>query len=90
MTRDEAIPMLCVACGVSPASADINVTALHSIVDKLIAAEREACAKVCEEGMFLEGFGAKTEEPMDKRIGKAIANAIRARGDKYDRDTELN
>ena len=44
-------------------------------------AEREACAKVCEEGMFLEGFGAKTEEPMDKRIGKAIANAIRARGD---------
>jgi len=90
MTRDEAIPMLCVACGVSPASADINVTALHSIVDKLIAAEREACAKVCEEGMFLEGFGAKTEEPMDKRIGKAIANAIRARGDKDDRDTESN
>ena len=43
------------------------------------AGEREACAKVCEEGMFLEGFGAKTEEPMDKRIGKAIANAIRAR-----------
>ena len=41
MTRDEAIPMLCVACGVSPASADINVTALYSIVDKLIAAERE-------------------------------------------------
>jgi hypothetical protein len=49
MTRDEAIPMLCVACGVSPASADINVTALHLIVDKLIAAEREACALIADE-----------------------------------------
>ena len=49
MTRDEAIPMLCVACGVSPASADINVTALHSIVDKLIATKHEWIGLTDEE-----------------------------------------
>ena len=58
-----------------------NAAGLLDFAVLVAEAEREACAKVCEEGMFLEGFGAKTEEPMDKRIGKAIANAIRARGD---------
>jgi len=58
-----------------------NAAGLLDFAVLVAAAEREACAKLCEEGMFLEGFGAKTEEPMDKRIGKAIANAIRARGD---------
>ena len=68
MTRDEAIPMLCVACGVSPASADINVTALYSIVDKLIAAEREACALVAE-----------SYEPTCDSCPSGVANAIRGR-----------
>jgi hypothetical protein len=79
MTRDEAIPMLCVACGVSPASADINVTALHSIVDKLIAAEREACALIAE-----------SYEPTCESCPSGVANAIRHRGIKDDRDTESN
>ena len=79
MTRAEAIPMLCVACGVSPASADINVTALHSIVDKLIAAEREACALIAE-----------SYEPTCESCPSGVANAIRHRGIKDDRDTESN
>ena len=79
MTRDEAIPMLCVACGVSPASADINVTALHSIVDKLIAAEREACALIAE-----------SYEPTCESCPSGVANAIRHRGIKDDRDTISN
>jgi len=79
MTRDEAIPMLCVACGVSPASADINVTALHSIVDKLIAAEREACALIAE-----------SYEPTCESCPSGVANAIRHRGIKDDRDTKSN
>jgi len=49
MSRDEAIPMLCVACGVSPASADINVTALYSIVDKLIAASKREWIGLTDE-----------------------------------------
>ena len=85
MTRDEAIPMLCVACGVSPASADINVTALHSIVDKLIAAEREACAKVCEN---LGAYGK--DVAIQKATLSDAASAIRARRIEDDCDTESN
>jgi len=52
----------------------------EKFANAIAEAEREECAKLVEEGTFLEGVGAKTEEPMDKRIGKAIAAAIRARG----------
>ena len=39
-------------------------------IDTAILAEREACAKVCEQGEFMT-FGC-------------VAEAIRARGDKHD------
>jgi hypothetical protein len=58
---------------------DKLVRILEPFATLVAAAEREECAKICEEGTFLEGVGAKTDDPMDKRIGKAIANAIRAR-----------
>jgi hypothetical protein len=40
----------------------------------LIRGEREACAKVCEDGNFLHA------EAPDARFGKACATAIRNRG----------
>jgi hypothetical protein len=37
------------ACGMSTANSDINVFALEKIIADIKAAEREACAKLCEE-----------------------------------------
>ena len=49
---------------------DAAIKAAEKAVDVAIALEREACAKVCEEGEFMT-FGC-------------VAAAIRARGDKHD------
>jgi hypothetical protein len=40
-------------------------------IKSAVLAEREACAKLCES-------------PIAAQYGKALANAIRARGDKHD------
>jgi hypothetical protein len=42
--------------------------------EKMVVIEREACAKVCEDGNFLHA------EASDARFGKACATAIRNRG----------
>ena len=80
MTRDDIIRMAREAKAWDLIDHD-GIAALERFAALVAAAEREACAKVCEAGMFFEGVGAKTEEPMYRRIGKAIAAAIRARGE---------
>ena len=49
---------------------DANIAASRTILDAAVLAEREACAKVCEEFYSIEG------------IAQDCAAAIRARGDK--------
>ena len=50
-------------------------TAIGSAWRAAVAAEREACAKVAEEGRFL------TLDSPEARFGAALAAAIRARGE---------
>ena len=57
------------ACGSSTANSDINVFALERIIEDIKAAEREACAKLCESCHW-------------ELMPKEVARAIRARGDK--------
>jgi len=47
---------------------------LERFVNLVAAAEREACAKVTEDGRFLH------DDSPEARFGKACARAIRARG----------
>ena len=56
------------ACGMSTANSDINVFALEKIIADIKEAEREACAKLCEE--------------QDEYGCGQYAKAIRARGEK--------
>lgn len=68
MTKDEAMMRLTLAYGHNPAVADFNIVAVNHVLDSLIQAEREACAKVIEShGPFLAN-------------GAMLAEAIRARG----------
>ena len=54
--------------------ANARANALWTLMcKKMVAFEREACAKVCEGGNFLH------DEAPDARLGKACAAAIRAR-----------
>ena len=72
MTRDEALVLLTLAYGHHPALADFNIAAVNRVLDLLIQAEREACAKVCD---------AVAELPNDLMSDAPhIAAAIRARG----------
>ena len=72
---DDPVYRIIRACGMSTANSDINVFALERIVEDIKAAEREACAQLCESI-------AKPEENIyytAPLIDIAIA-AIRARG----------
>jgi hypothetical protein len=52
----------------------IVVTMCRDALRKLVASEREACAKVAENGRFLH------DDSPEAKFGKACAAAIRARG----------
>ena len=66
MTRSEVITSI-YALFNAPHNADINIVGLNKVLDDLVSAEREACAKVClEEAPSLDG--------------QLCAAAIRARG----------
>ena len=51
----------------------VTIKWMESFAALVAAAEREACAKVCEGGSFLH------DDAPDARFGKACAAAIRAR-----------
>ena len=65
MIRSEVITSI-YALFNAPHNADINIVGLNKVLDDLVSAEREACAKVCEE----PGWNA----------ANWCAKAIRARG----------
>ena len=48
MTKGEAVDALYAVFN-APHNADINIAYLNKILDDLVAAEREACIKVCEQ-----------------------------------------
>jgi hypothetical protein len=52
----------------------IVVSMFRDALRKLVASEREACAKVAENGRFLH------DDSPEARFGKSCAAAIRARG----------
>jgi len=52
----------------------IVVCMFRDALRKLVAAEREACAKVADDGRFLH------DDSPEAKFGKACAAAIRARG----------
>ena len=57
--------------GVASGSEPVNITALQRFAALVAAAEREACAKVCEK--------AVEYNPDDADVAFAFADAIRAR-----------
>ena len=63
----------CIVKATEEANARANAS-WELMCKKMVAFEREACAKVCEGGNFLH------DEAPDARFGKACAAAIRARG----------
>ena len=71
MTRDEITRMWEKANGWSPAELDETVKELERFAELVAAAEREACAKVCEELEFPD---------WPNKIRQPLAAAIRARG----------
>lgn len=81
MTRDEIIAIL-KTVGVYPAAKlpttwDGFVDVFSAFAENVADAEREACAKVCEEvGARIHGAGRDDSEAFD------CADAIRARGEK--------
>ena len=79
MNRDDVIRMAREA-GMPPVEITSDKPVLYPVPDAIqrfaalvAAAEREACAKVCEGGSFLH------DDAPDARFGKACAAAIRAR-----------
>ena len=74
MTRDEAMMHLCACFGVSPSIADFNIVGVNAVLDAVIAAEREACAKVCWDA----GLANEMLQAADLCFG--LSEAIRARG----------
>jgi hypothetical protein len=76
MTRDKALIGLYSIFHVSQLSADVNLIGLHKILDDLIAAEREACAKFVEDWSY-----PKECAGCDQPTPQQYAQAIRARGE---------
>lgn len=66
MTRSEVITNI-YALFNAPHNADINIVGLNKVLDDLVFAEREACAKVCEDKNTMLAW-------------PTFAQAIRARG----------
>ena len=79
MTRDDVIRMAREAHGpITGQWWDMDVAALEHFAALVAAAEREACAKVCEE---VERKATK-QPPMVGQGAQSCAAAIRARGEK--------
>lgn len=74
MTRDDIIRMAREAGFEHIAEADYWHPLFERFANLVAAAEREACAKVTEDGRFLH------DDSPEARFGKACARAIRARG----------
>jgi hypothetical protein len=74
MTQDEIQTAILQVCKVSGNDSDFNVLGFYVLCDRLVelgaAAEREACAKVCDS----------LNEDFDHLHVEACAEAIRARG----------
>lgn len=74
MTEDEIQTAILQVCKVSGNDSDFNVLGFYTLCDRLVelgaAAEREACAKVCEEWLHGEWHNQ----------GVVAAMMIRARG----------
>ena len=75
MTRDEALVLLTLAYGHHPALADFNIAAVNRVLDLLIQAEREACAKAV---LAIANDDAGNPYKQALRIG---AEAIRRRSE---------
>ena len=73
MTKDDIIRMAREA-GIPETATEGVFIANSDDLGRLIAAEREACAKVCENGTFLYEFSPEA------KYSRACARAIRARG----------
>lgn len=77
MTRDDIIKLAREA-GFDPhdMSSDFtcNLMDIEHFAELVAAAEREACAKVCENGTFLHDFSPEA------KYSRACARGIRARG----------
>jgi hypothetical protein len=71
------------ACGSSTANSDINVFALEKIIADIKAAEREACAKLCEDQIKSYMSKQYTTDPLggyrERFASEQCAAAIRGR-----------
>ena len=75
MTRDDIIRMATQCQLVNAGNREgLYMDALAEFAALVAAAEREACAKVCENGTFLHDFSPEAV------YSRACARAIRARG----------
>ena len=59
---------------------EASLSRLETLIKLAIAAEREACAKVCESGVDTEHPTVKGHIMKDFGASPHLANAIRARG----------
>ena len=59
---------------------EASLSRLETLIKLAIAAEREACAKVCESGVDTEHPTVKGHIMKDFGASTHLANAIRARG----------
>ena len=77
MTRDDIIRVMRKVLGTESEGLSVNEELLEEVLPFLqavAAAEREACARVAENGNFLH------DDSPEAKFGKACAAAIRARG----------
>ena len=74
MKQEDIISMYKKANGWCPTEWDETVKDLERFANLVAATEREACAKVCENGTFLHDFS------LEAVYSRACARAIRARG----------
>ena len=65
MTQDEIIEMA-VQAGIAQVVAEVNIDIMETFANLVAAKEREACAKLCEDGII--------------KGGEVFAAKIRARG----------
>jgi hypothetical protein len=79
MNRDDALMSLCHSFGADPALADFNIVAVHRVLDALIAAEREECAKVCDD-LPVPPYVSDNDAHIWDLTCVDCAEAIRARG----------
>jgi hypothetical protein len=79
MTEDEIKTAILQVCKVSGNDSDFNVLGFYALCDRLVelgvAAEREACAKVCDERAAAHPMGSD-----EQCEAEDCAAAIRARG----------